>query len=186
MTVEYAHPNDFSTVQEPTLNADENRVQYDFDSLLGRRDRTYVFVDYLFEKRPSGLHGAVGTRMSPVHVDEAERQEERYRDYEDSPVRYLYEEIDPVQSWDQWIESQFQHEGLRIIYDNSYEYKYGEVVKDKAKKELGISEKDIAIVECTGGGRMFNEVKRDFDVVYDDELFRLVKQAEESGISGFY
>jgi len=185
-TIEYDHPREFRTQVEPTLNADPNRVQYNFDSLLARKNRTYYFVDYLFEKRPSGLHGAVGTRMSPVFREEAERMEERYRDPEESPLYHVYEETDPAQGWDAWIDNQFRLDGLKVIYDSSYHYKYGAIVEEKTHEEMDVERQDIAFVECIGGGRMFDDRDKTFDAVYDQELLRLVKEAEDNGLGGLY
>jgi len=184
MATQYAHPSDFCTETEPRFDVDDTRVQYDFDALMARRGRTFVFIDYLFEKRPSGLHGAVGSRMAPVHQDEVDRQTQQYKDPDVSPLYYLYEEMDPVQSWDKWIQSQFDHEGPRVIYDMSYCHKYGDTVEKWASRELGMH--DVALVECVGGGRMFNEVDNEFDTIYDQELLRLAQDAEENGVSGFY
>lgn len=183
----YPHPDQFSTETEPTLDADENRIQYDFDALMSRRRDVFVFVDYLFEDRGTGsLCGAVGTRMRPVHEEEAERQEAIYRDYDESPVAYLYDEQDPTVSWDEWIGSWFRREGLRVIYDPSYQIKYGDIVKDRAHEEGLFDKQDIVFVECIGGGRMFNEVDHDYEQVYDCELQRLVEEAEENGLSDLY
>lgn len=186
MSIQYIHPKQFTTTTEPKLDIDENRIQYNFDELLGRKGRTYAFVDYLFEKRPSGLHGAVGTRMRPVHEDEATKREEAYRNYDESPLAYIYDEQDPIQSWSDWIESEFAYDGLEVMYDTSYEFKYGKVVREVAAAEGVMEASEIALVECVGGGRMFTEVDGKYDKVYDEELLRLVKEAEENGVSELY
>jgi len=184
MSVQYTHPDNFSTETKPTFDADSNRVEYKFNSILGRIGREFIFVDKLFEKRPSGIHGAVGTRMRPVHEKEAERKKEQYMDEEKSPIKFIYEETNTVQSWKQWIETQFTFDGLKVIYDTSYSYKYGEPTKNKTDEEGIMNKNNIAIVECTGGGRLFNTIEQNFDSIYDEELHRLVKETEENGLGG--
>jgi len=186
MRVEMTHPEDFETEATPEINADENRFEYEFNSLMGRCGRTFVFVDYLFEKRPSGLHGAVGTGMRPVHVDEAKRLKEEYLDRETSPLFHRYEELNTVQSWDDWISSQFEYEGYRLIYDQSYDHKYGQLVREQTVADEIMEADEIELVECVGGGRMFSDCERDFDVLYDSELLRLVQETEASGLGDYY
>lgn len=183
--ISYAHPTEFETVEQPTLDVDDDRIQYDFDTLVARRGRTYIFLDYLFESRNSNLHGAVGTRMMPVHEDSFSRRKERLFDKGRSPLRHIYEEQDVAQHWEEWIEAQYRATGPRLLYDSAYPH-YWEPVKERAEKEGVMERGEIAVVECVGGGRLLNEIQQDHDEVYDDELWRLIKRTEYSGVSALY
>lgn len=186
MPVSLTHPDEFETNVTPELTTEGDRIQYDFNSLMARAGREFLFVDYLFEMRDSSLKGAVGTTMAPVHVDEAERMKEKYCNAEVSPLYHIFEELETTRSWDDWIESQFALDGYRVIYDNSYEMRYGEDVEFHVSESGMIEKDDIELIECLGGGRMFNSKDRSFDSVYDEELLRLVNLAEENGLGELY
>jgi hypothetical protein len=121
--------------------------------------------------------------MVPVTQDEIDRRMDEMRDQEWSPLAHIYDEQVKAgyieKSWDEWIENMIQTDGLRLILDESYVGKYGDVVKEYTSKELGYSPE---YVECVGGGRMFNDVDREYDTVYNDELMRMVQDTESEGV----
>lgn len=188
MSAAYPHPNQFETTVRPAVTADDDRVEYQFDALVGRRKNTFEFVDYIFETRVSGrLNGAVGTTMIPIHVDEAARRRIQYRDQDQSPVALIYQQAETSQSWSEWIDAQFRRYGDTVIYDNSFEHEYGEVVVEQAASDGLMDAGDIAFVECIGGGRIFDGLDSDsYSRVYDDELLRLIEEAETDGLRDLY
>jgi hypothetical protein len=179
-------PSDFQTQTTPNVRQRNGQTKYTFRALLARRQPEYYFVDYLFEY-DNGLHGATGTTMVPVSYVEMERREEEMRDYEWSPLAHIYDEQNTPVSWDEWIDKELDRRGWLLLYDPSYESRYGPIVREKATGEDGYyDEGEIAVVECIGGGRMFSRVERNFDDVYDKELLRLVLEAEENGVGNLY
>lgn len=159
-----------------TVEKGNERTTIRVDRLLARDGDTFVFVDKLFHD--GRIHGATGSRMAPVTREEMDRREDQMRDYEWSGLAHIYEESDPDQSWDEWIDEQLRIEGDRLLYDPSYEVKYGEIVREKASKELGYDKDNIAAVECVGGGRMFDDVDREYDRIYDPVLMAAIQDAE--------
>jgi len=186
MSVQYTHPREFSTDTEPKFQVRGSRVSYQFDSIVGRIGREFIFVDEIFEARNSDRAGAIGTNMTVLHEDEVERREKRYRSYEDSPLAHIYDQQETKQSWESWIDSQFRRDGYDMMVDFSYVSQLGQPVRNKTV-EAGIMNRDeIGLVECIGGGRMFNDVTRTFDDVYDEELLRLATEVEENGLDSIY
>jgi len=178
--------DDFLTNCEPAVQITELSLQYEFHTLLARHETHFQFVDYLFESKTSDLHGAVGTIMRPVGVDEAQRKVEKYKDPNSSPVWYLYEKGISSVSWEDWIDS-FLGDDYSPIFDQSYAEKYGSTVIEYTLKNPHVGLSEVYLVECVGGGRMSNRLDRDdYDEVYDHELFRLAKQAEKNGLGGLY
>lgn len=159
-----------------TVETSNDKTTIHVDRLLARDGDTFVFVDQLFHGER--LHGATGSRMVPISREEMDRREEEMRDREWSGLAHIYEESDPDQSWDVWIDEQLRIDGERLLYDPSYEHKYGEIVREKAAKELGYDKDNIAAVECIGGGRMFNDVDREYDRIYDPILMAAIQDAE--------
>lgn len=187
MTATRVHKSEFDTNTKPRIRNSDDRLEYKFDAMLAREGQRFIFIDYLFEVRGGNLCGAVTTSMRPISVGEAEREKKKYRDPEESPLRWLYEEEDPQKSWTEWIEAQFDYDGLRVIYDPSYQDKYGEQVKRQASMEGLVDKSDIVFIECVGGGRLSSSRARDdFDRIYDDELFRLALEAEKNGLDSLY
>ena len=181
MSATIPHPTDFDTDTEPTTNHSGSRIEYNFDCLLAREGMEFTFVDYIFEGE-NEFSGAVGTTMVPMHEDEFERRLAEYKDPEYSPLRHIYEEIDPQLTWGEWIESELSADGINSIVDTSYSHKYGEVVKSRCEEYELMEAENIRAIECIGGGRMFNSKDRDFTAVYDEELLRIVQDVEESGL----
>lgn len=177
----------FLTKTEPKIRNSEGKIQYDFNALLARRNVEFQFVDYLFASKQSDLCGAVGTTMRAVSPEEVEETEARYRDRDESPLDYIFEEQNPDKSWEEWIDTWFKRDGYRMMFDLSYAGKYGPVVKERVAEITEFDFGEVELVECVGGGRMFNRTNRDdYDEVYDHELFRLVKEAETNGLGELY
>jgi hypothetical protein len=179
MSVIYTHPDEFETETTPEMTRDGSRIQYNFDALVARNNRSYLFLDYVFAT--DNLHGAVGTEMVPVHEDEIERRMEQLQDKEWSRLAHIYNEQDRAQSWSDWISGQINREGHRLVVDESYCHKYGATVRERAATEGVMQSSDIEVVECLGGGRMFDQ-QNDFDEVYDSTLLDVIKTAEEHGL----
>lgn len=97
-----------------------------------------------------------------------------------------YDRLNPVVSWEKWITSQLNREGPSLWYDDSYESKYGDVTREVADRDGLMDSDDIAVVECVRGGRLFQAINEGFPVIYDDELYRLVKCAERHGVAELY
>jgi hypothetical protein len=174
---------DFRTDTKPELTLSREKLRYDFDAVLGKRNRVFDFVDYIFELE-SGFSGAVGSSMRLVTYEEAEEQMSRYMNYETSPLVHAYEDEAPEIGWDEWIKGVADNDGYRLVYDLSYADKYGDVVKQLAVEEdLVNSITDIEVVECTGGGRMFERTIDHYDEVYDSELLDVVQHAENKDVS---
>lgn len=155
------------------LTKSDGTVRMDISELVARDGRTYIFVDDLFY-HDSGLHGATGSRMVPVFQEEVDRRMDELRDYEWSGLAHIYDEQDPEESWDEWIDTQIRREGVRLILDESYVATYGETVKDRHEQEHGDRPQ---YVECIGGGRMFSR-STDYEQVFRDDLLRMIHDAE--------
>lgn len=164
------------------LTESNGEIELQVDELLARDGQTFVFVDRLFFNPEKKFQGAVGGRMVPVTQDEYKHRLDEMRDYEYSPLAHVYDEVNERsrtnKSWDEWIGEQIQLEGPRLILDESYTAKYGEKVREMTEKELGYSPE---YVECIGGGRMFRDINRNYDTVYNDELMRMVQDTERDG-----
>jgi len=184
MSVELPHPNQFETVATPEIETRSTRVQYDFDSLVARNGMVFAFVDYLFDDSTenSDLYGAVGTSMRPVHEDEVERRREQYKDPNESPLRHVYEESEATQSWKDWIEGELRANGIDLLFNQSFLYKYGDVVREQCDEEALMNPDKIGAIECIDNSRMFTDLNGDHSKVYDEELLRIVKEVEESGL----
>lgn len=178
---------DFKTDTQPTVLNNSGRLQYTFDQLLARQGTEFHFLDYLFSSKGSDLCGAVGTVMRPVSEQEVQEQKKIYKDYEHSPITYLYHEENSAKSWDEWIDEWFCYDGYEVMFDLSYSGKYEDAVRNEVERHGGFDLGTVALVECIGGGRMFGNHDRDeYDEIYDHELFRLAQEAEENGLSDFY
>lgn len=154
-------------------------IRYEVNELLAKNNRAYIFVREIFHYPDSETVrcGVTGSQMVSVTQEEANRRLDEMRDYEYSPLAHVYDDIDTPKSWDSWIDEQIQHEGVRLVLDDSYTHKFGDVVREKAKEESDI---DAEYVECIGGGRMFRG--QDFDIIYDQELLALVQDVEEGEV----
>ncbi|TKX52867.1 hypothetical protein EXE42_15165, partial [Halorubrum sp. SP3] len=117
-----------------TVETSNDKTTIRVDRLLARDGRQFVFVDKLFHGEQ--IHGATGSTMVPITREEMDRREGEMRDREWSPLAHIYEESDSNQSWDAWIDETLRIEGERLLYDPSYEGKYGEIVREKAAAEL--------------------------------------------------
>jgi hypothetical protein len=181
MSATLPHPDEFTTNTKPELTVEGSRVQYEFNSLVARNGTEFVFLDYLFDTE-SKLSGAVGKKMRPVHENEAKRLKKRYKNKEKSPAQYQYKKEDTSLSWSDWIDNEFELRGNSVIFDTSFENKYGDVVEQMTAFENIMPMDKIALVECLGGSRMFDG-NISFDVIYDEELLRLIEDVEERGLN---
>lgn len=144
------------TPEEKRPKGDDG-VELVYNELVARKGDTFVFLDYVFWT--PRLAGAVGTRMVPVGPDEFARRVEEIKDPEVSPYAGMFE-----------VDDMSEYEAEELAYDPSYEGKYGPAVREKCDRE-------IEVVECVGGGRMFGE-SDSFDEVYRPDLLELIKDAE--------
>jgi hypothetical protein len=180
------NPNKFQTKTTPWPKENQNRIQYDFDALLGRRQGVaYVFVDYLFQVG-DGLHGAVGTEMRVVTKEEAKRRESEYRNPDTSPYYWKYEEKDPAVGWSTWIKSKLRQNEHDVLYNTSYNEVYGEQTKEKAIEDGLLNEDEIHLTTCVYGGSLEKFTEENLAEVYDPELLRLVREAETNGVKHLY
>ncbi|WP_226041191.1 hypothetical protein [Natrinema sp. DC36] len=159
-------------------------VRRKYNTLIARDDCVFTFLDdtFVYPDDERDFHGATGTRMVPVTEEEMQRRREQMRDPEWSGLHHIYvEQVEDGldKSWTQWIDEQLRIEGDRLLYDPSYEHKYGEIVREKVSRELGME--NIVAVECIGGGRMFSggENENEWGVVYDQEAVAVAFDAEE-------
>jgi hypothetical protein len=163
-----------------------------FDKLVGRVGDDYYFLDTIFEYN-DGFKGATGTIVNPVNKS--------YYEYATSEDGILERYLDAMGE-SEWMETlnldenDFEDEGdkLKAIEDGIYElYRVGELnpfeevdyEQEEQMRELPqFSDSDeYPLFEVIGGGRVFGaDVK--FDEIYDNELYKKVKQVEEFGLGG--
>lgn len=179
-------PEKFQTKTQPLPKENQNRIQYDFDALLGRHQgAAYVFVDYLFQVG-SSLHGAVGTEMRVVTEEEAKRRESEYRNPETSPYYWKYEEKDPAVGWTTWIKSKLREDEHDVLYNTAYNEVYGETVMERAVEDGLLDADEIHLTTCVYGGSLERFTEDVLADVYDPELLRLVREAEANGVKHLY
>lgn len=169
-------------VEPEAIDVSENRTEWYYNELIARRERdTFVFLDSVFlSEGAQTIGGAKGSRMVPVTEEEMDRRRENYKDPEHSPMRHVYDDISPTESWETWIGEQLRVEGDRLLYDPSYEHKFGDAVREACADDDDLPDPDdIVAVECIGGGRMFAEVENSYDVVYSQEHLAIARDAEE-------
>lgn len=180
-------PTQFETVVTPQIKQNRNRLQYDFDALLARQqETTFVFVDYLFDSQEKNLHGAVATFMRAVSTKEGKQREKMYKNPQKSPYYWQYKIEDPAVSWITWIKSKLRDDGYSSLYDTSFNGLYGKEVEERVVEERLLDTDEVHIVECVGGRRLSEYRASDFEAVYDSELMRLVREAEEHGLESIY
>jgi hypothetical protein len=181
-------PSQFTTNTQPSVKSNRGRIQYDFDAVLGRiQGATYLFVDYLFEStEPVSLNGAIVTWMRAVSEEEAQTREQEWRDPNQSPLYWEYENENPSISWGTWVKSKLREQKYSSIYDTAYNTVYGAQLRLLVDRDNILPIEEIAVVEYVRGGRYYNPDKSDFADLKDPELFRLVKQAEENGLGDIY
>ena len=76
------------------------------------------------------------------------------------------------QSLDEWISDVLMYDGDEAIFDFSG-YNLWEQLR-----ELGLTEEEYPVFECSGGGRCFSS-DIEFDEVYDEELLKKIKEIEK-------
>lgn len=167
-----------------SIDRNDRRTEWHYNELIARDGQTFVFLDSVFlDEGNAPIFGAKGSCMVPVTQDEMGRRREEMRDPEWSSMHHIYmKQVEDGldQSWSDWIDEQLSREGDRLLYDPSYEAKYGEAVRERCEKEDDLPDpSDVAVVECIGGGRMFYDVEREFDAVYDQELLAIAAGAED-------
>lgn len=156
---------------------DGDRTDWTYNELIGRNGYEFVFLDRVFDS-PS-LGGAVGTRMDPITEEELERRRNQYLDPEHSPLAHTFDSSEhPDTTLAEYLEETVRIEGDRILYDPSYEHKYGDDVRQAAAQEELYDSKEIVAVECVGGGRMFNSLDS-FDTIYNQDALAIAQDAEE-------
>jgi len=184
MPVELPHPENFDTVEQPEVQLQSTRVEYNFDALVARNGMRFAFVEYLFDDSTDNedLFGAVGHVLRPVHHDEVERTIERYKNKSESPLYQDYADSGVAQSWSQWIENELAAEGIDLLFNQSHSRKYGSVVEEQCDKEALMNPNNIEAIEWVRGGRVFSNLSGNVSKVYDEELMQIVEEVEDSGL----
>lgn len=120
-----------------------------------------------------GFKGAVGSRFYPVTRDEYEERIklESIIEYLESAVSEDGIPSECENSYRKWAESIIEYdEQDEFMFDTSYSELW-----DYMRDELGLTEDDAYIFECTGGGRMFN---KNFCGNYNPELSEIIREYE--------
>ena len=148
------------------------RQQTDYKKLIGKKDNTYYFLDYVFED--GAFKGATWTTMERLTVEEMNRRVEEY-DRED--LRKWAVQSNQTRLWlYDWEDSMSDEEKIEIVRDNSYFNEYGE--GGVLGEMLGEWYSD-----CVGGGRRFRLEMCDpsrWDELYAPELLDVIKERESN------
>lgn len=154
------------------MTTDERKATK-YGELIGRIDDEYYFLDEIFEYGPD-FKGATATVLRPVPKDEydersdPENLREEYRELWQQAV----EHGDTDDGLDDWME----YVDAAPYWDDS-----GTQYHDRIR-ELGFSEEDYPVIECTGGGRSFDKNGargQQFDEVYNAELLKEIAKVEK-------
>ena len=163
-----------------------------FDKLVGRVGDDYYFLDDIFEYK-DGFKGATGTIVNPVNNS--------YYEYATSEDGILERYMDAMgaEEWMQTLnldEEDFDNEDDKIkaiengIYElhrmgylnpfEEFDYKMEEQMRELPQFS---DSNEYPLFEVIGGGRIFGaDVK--FDEIFDNELYKKVKQVEEFKLGG--
>lgn len=152
------------------------REQTTYNKLVGRKGDHYYFCDAIFSYGNS-FKGATGTILVPISKDEYDER------MSDSNIEsYLeddwYNAVAAKQTTlglEDWIEFVRDSDGdENIVFPEIIDDSRSEVLR-----ELGLTEEDFPVIECSGGGRCFH-ADDEFDEVYDAELLQKIREAEKS------
>ncbi len=137
---------------------------------LGAADDMEVFSIFDYG---DGFKGATGSRFELVSRAqyEEETSEENVRDN----YAYLWQEAVTSGHYkgseNDYIEELMQDVDS-LVYDNSYSH-----LHDSIRELLGVTEEEYPIINCSGGGRMFDD-KTTYPTVYREDLLQLIRDAE--------
>ena len=144
------------------------RNQTNYNRLVGRKDNSYYFCDYIFEDKD--FCGATATILDPVTKDDYD-----YRTSLEGAMDCfevcLWKESDTLLSYEDWVQSILDTDGDEAIFDHS-----GYNLWDQLR-EIGFEESEYPVFECCGGGRSFSSDMK-FDKIYDIDLWNKIKAIE--------
>ena len=167
-------------------------IRDNYDTLVGRIGDEYYFLDEIF-KYNDGFKGATGTVVMPVSKE--------YYEYATSEDGILERYMDAMGE-DEWISTlgldreDFEDEddltkaienGIWQLYYVGELNPFEEVDSDLEEQMRALpqfaSSEEFPIFEIIGGGRIFDK-EREFDEIYNQELFDKIKEIEEFAKGG--
>lgn len=151
------------------------RYEQKYNKLIGRQGDEYIFLDYLFKQ--GTFHGATGTRMRPISQGEhSERTDpDNIKDRYEDIWREVVSSGKTTEGLDEWVDMCIRIDGVNhMAYDTSYwmSEMWGQL------REIGITEEEYPVIECTGGGRCF-DIDMQWDELYDEKLWKLIQKYED-------
>ena len=167
-------------------------IKDEYNILVGRIGDEYYFLDKIF-KYNDGFKGATGTVVMPVskeYFEQATSEEgilERYVDAmgEDEWISTLGLDREDFKDEDDLMKA--IEDGIYQLYLNG-ELNYFEEVGSDLENQLRAlpkfaSSEEYPLFEVIGGGRVFSK-DREFDEIYNQELFDKIKEIEQYAKGG--
>lgn len=155
------------------VTTEENKeIRIKYNKLVARDGDEFIFLDEVFQYSGS-FKGAVGTRITVIPKDE---YEERMEDDD-----YWYERWQEAvasnrvtEGLNEWVDSISEVEKKEVLWDHSYMHEYWPILR-----EMGYSEEEYPVMDCTGGGRCFSKGDRKkYEQLYNEELWDIIDQYE--------
>lgn len=153
-----------------------------YKTLVARDGERFLFLDDTFAYGgPDALYGATGYVAVPVREEEYERRVENVKDYEHSPLRHIYEEEAPRESWDEWIAAVPEYDIRELAYESAPSAVW-DAVMGRIKAEPEWDRSEIHGVELISCGRLSDRFRGEHDIIYDQEALAAAIDAEERPI----
>ena len=148
------------------------RDQVNYNLLVAEKDGEFYFCDYIF-KHTDGFKGATGSILRPISKGEYEERttlEYLLDSYEDI-WRESVSDGSTTQGLEDWCQHVSDIDGDEAFFDLSYPELWEQL------RDLGYSEKEYPVFECTGGGRCFGNNDK-YDKIYNQELLDKITEIE--------
>lgn len=153
-------------------NTNTNRTQTDIQRLVGRIDKDYYFLNYVFEHSPD-FKGATGSILEPLTEDEYNERVDNF--FDEDNMREFWQEAVKANKTEQSLSDYIQEwrdNNEQSAIDESYFNTYGVQLAELLGNDK------CFITNCTGGGRCFTK-DMEFDEIFDQSLIDLINQYED-------
>lgn len=144
-----------------------------YNKLIGKKDGAYYFLDDIFHY-DDNFQGATATVLEPITKQEYEDAKSidslKDRGYDDL-WKQAVQCDDTKLGLDEWLQEILDDDGDEGIWDLS-----GSNLWDQLR-EIGLTEEEYPVFECTGGGRLFSK-DMVWDELYNEELWKKIQEVE--------
>lgn len=151
-----------------------SRYEKKYGKLIGKKGDKYIFLDYVF--KDGTFQGATGTVMRPITKDEYDERTDpgNIQDNYENIWRETVHAGRTTEGLEDWIDTCIRIDGVDdVAFDTSY---WRGPMWDQLR-ELGYTEEEYPVFECTGGGRCFTSTI-EWDEIYDHKLWKLIQKYE--------